>query len=78
MKIFKVDFGWFSSEPEGCILLAGNENEAEKIIKEEFADRDRKKVEKEILEANPNDRLTFSIEEIPFKKGVIYTGYYCC
>ena len=79
MKIYLLEYGEEPSDPQASVIIAENEDEAEKVALKEITERGLKRVKENPKELEYDDGyVEYTIKEIPLKKGMIYTGHYCC
>ena len=73
LKLFIAEYGYFPGSREKSVVVAESREDAFDVIK---SDEDRLV---DVLPTYAEDVDTYVvISEVPFERGEVYTGYYCC
>jgi len=81
MKYFKVTYGYCPSRRECSIVIAESKAEVVEIISESIEylyDEDDEDDCIKVVEHDPKNEDEMKIEEIELKRGIVYTGKFCC
>ena len=72
MPIFKATFYPEPGEEDKCVLIADNKKHAIEILSKKITNKNLSSSKE------PISKNKYTLEEVDYKNGIIYTGYHCC